>query len=231
MNRRTKTEKRKSHRSVGVSPDLQSALDAIQSDPRAKKALRTLTEAGCDQDALVVNLFLYCGGDSTQVKMALKSGRHFTKRLNDLATQLAKDAKEVERMLGQLKDAGYAIYGFHPMYEKMNEFAEFLTSLHGSFRLGTAQKSGRNKHLIYLVSLVRAATDEPHYKKLAALVGAVKGAASFNEVKAADALRNVVNRHRKTHLAHFLLLVFEARNEVSEWKTTVRKPPAVPEKK
>jgi hypothetical protein len=206
-------------------------LDAIQSIPLAKKALRTLTEAGCDQDALVVNLFLYCGGDPKRIKMALRSARHFAERLNDLATQLAKDAKEVERMLDELKDAGYEIYGFHPMYEKMNKFAEIMVDLYRDFRQGTTQKSGRNKHLIYLASLVRAATDDPHYKELAALVGAVKGDASFNEVKAADALRNVVNRHRKTHLAHFLLLVFEARNEVSEWKTTVRKPPAVPEKK
>ena len=211
-------------RNVGhLSPDLQSALHAIQSVPLAKKALRTLIESGCDQNALILNLFLYCGGDSMTLKMALKSAQHFTKRLNDLASQLQTNASEVDRMLGELKDAGYAIYGFRPMCERMQEFAEFLSSLHGSFRLGTTQKSGRNKHLIYLVSLVRAATDEPHYKELAALIGAVSEKTNLDVVRAADALRNIVNRHDKKHPAHSLILAFEAKNEASEWKTAVRR--------
>jgi hypothetical protein len=224
MNRRTKTEKRKGHRNVAhVSPDLQFVLDAIQSDPIAKKALRTLTEAGCDQNALILNLFLYYGGNATQVKKSLRGARYSLERLSKLATQLEKDASEIKEVLADLRTEGIKIYGFDLLPERLRSFADILPRMRRARQRVAVREQEMTGYLVYLVCLIRGVTGHPHYNELAALSDAVKPRIDCTVVQLADAIRNTVNRYRKSHSADFEMFALESEKEVSGWRARQEK--------
>jgi len=181
---------------ASLHPRLRSVLEAINTVPSAKKALRDLRNAGCDEKAVARDLFYYCGGTQAEVAAGLKVARSWKAELTSAANRLNKDADLVERMIRRLRPM-MEIHG-ETLPANLREFATILSIASKSWKKSTRSvESGRNQHLVYLIYLVKAATGHKHYLEIAKLVSAVRKEIKPDYIALADALRKKVTRYEK----------------------------------
>jgi hypothetical protein len=226
LKKSTDDQKSKS-RIAGASFDVQSAivetLRSIEAVKKPREALQNLTAAGCDQTAILKNLYAYCGpiplARGGKVDVGLRDAREFTPRLGALVKRLKEDADDFERVVNELQEyAGMTIR--LRFAEEVRSKAKFLEVFYEQFRKGRPAISRRNRHLFYLGELVLASTGSPHYEDLAELVSAVQSGKSKMPTRAS--IYRKVSRFRQTESFLASQLKEEAEAEVDEWKVSVR---------
>ena len=187
---------------------LQEALDAINKDPVATKALRTLREIGCDQKYLLELLHAYCGGTREQSAKWMKLAREFRDRLKRDADRLRKSAE----LIDGIKKGTYepmADTRYHEPGDTAGD-VRFLAELLAAEAKGYDENlkgarpnrkgiisSGRTSNLEELVMLIEVSKVSGNpYLLIAPLVAAVRKDVERNYAKLSDRLRKAVERSK-----------------------------------
>ena len=152
--------------------------DHINSHRAARKALAKLLRAGCDKKAILLGIYLYCGGDpekTAMIKRVKKEFGDYKKRILALSQQLREVAQEIEAVEPYFSVSGIVCH-FTPDTSNLKAYAEFLQRLRKEVFRGLASKriSGRDHHIVFLCRTVRLITGRPHYDELAELIYAVR---------------------------------------------------------
>jgi hypothetical protein len=202
---------------------VKETLKSIRSLRTAEKALETLKRAGCDQESILTNLYLYCGpvpmAPDETMDIGLKQAKQFDKRVGALASRLKEDATELKTVAGEWPKYTGGHFSTE-LPSRMHSMAETLELLHGDSKSHRMAISGRNQHLFYLVQLVIAATGDQHYDQLADLIGAVQADPKGKKIPTPASLRKKVERFRARRRALAEGLAGEATAEAAEWKSS-----------
>jgi hypothetical protein len=143
----------------------------------ARDALAILVGAGCDEGAILQNLYLFCGGHAGAMQ-ALRNDLDFgrrKKRLLAIAELLQKTSSEIGIADELLVDIGVYCY-FSPDKSNLETYAVLLRRVAGGVyrRLASKRITGRDQHLVYLSRMILSITGRPHYRELTDLVNATR---------------------------------------------------------
>jgi hypothetical protein len=105
-----KLEKKENDERLPGYRSVNQALAAIESNSKASKALKKLTDQGFDEKRLVQIVFAYCGGSEEQVSGGLEIAKRFADDLDDCWRQLRTVAARVQRLTRELEERGYTLH-------------------------------------------------------------------------------------------------------------------------
>jgi hypothetical protein len=93
-----------------IGTQLEDTLYIIESDSRAREALRFLMKAECNLAVLLQELYLYCGGTSQDFRIWRNQVSHARNELQAISTRLGGDANNIATIAEELLDEAYEPY-------------------------------------------------------------------------------------------------------------------------
>lgn len=167
----------------------------VQSDSSARNALRKLIRRGCDERAILRDLYLFCGGEPAKLKRVKRALAYQKKNIGKIAETLREAAAGIEYAEKHISEAGVECH-FTPDTKNLLAYANLLYRLHERVLPPKKRLSGRDQHLAYLARTIEAVTGRAHYRDLADLVSAIEIAydPKLKKLRGAGALRKLVDR-------------------------------------
>jgi hypothetical protein len=203
--RKEKWEREVLSRQVSRAQAILELEGHIRASPEADTALKTLVQAGCNEQTILWSLYQFCGGSPTEardVKRAFETRRQYLLRVSRRLMRLATDLQTAR---SYLSDMELEIVVPQNLIEQIPSLAAFLNELANTVvkRYAWKRTSGRDHHLVFLAMMIEQATGREHYKELADLVHTIRLAydPTYDETETAETLRNLVDRNRPLDLA------------------------------
>lgn len=167
----------------------------VQSDTYATNALRKLTERGCQEEAILRDLYLFCGAEPQKMKKVRQTLAFQKKRIRSIAETLRQVATDIDYAEKRILELGIKCY-FTPDTDNLLTYAKLLQRIHDRVMPPKKRLSGRDQHFAYLARTVEAITGRKHYRELADLVNAVERGYNPKPLKlrGEQALRKLVDR-------------------------------------
>jgi hypothetical protein len=184
-----------------IAKELTKHFDSVE-QAGARSALSKLMAAGCEERAILQNLYLFCGGDPQAMK-DLRIQMDFAnlkKQILRIAALLESVPSEIQTANKLLTDLGITLY-FTPDSSSLQQFTKLLKQVGQRVLkdLAYGRVSGRDQHLVYLCWMITAATGRPHYQEIADLVASTER--FYNpkpaEIVTADLIRKRVRNYKE----------------------------------
>lgn len=167
----------------------------VQSDSSARNALRKLIGRGCEEKAILRDLYLFCGGEPAKTKRVKKTIACHKKNIGRIAETLREAAAGINYADNHISEVGIKCH-FTPDSTNLLNYAKLLQRLHDRVLPPKKRLSGRDQHLAYLARTIEAVTGREHYQELADLVSAIELVydPKLKKLRGAGALRKLVDR-------------------------------------
>ena len=197
---------------------LEPVLKAIQADAKASASLKRLVTAGCNQDFILHEIALFCGGDPGLEKRA----EHARTQIRAIAARLKKDSDILWRVEWEFMADKYGPhYGpYNDVFghtRAMTDMAQSLTVALSALSRHTHEKTIRNKHLVYLSYHIKAATGQPGYKHIARLIACMPDQ-PVNIKKFAESLYRRIKRQEKQDPDFFRAAKKVVQRDLGTWQ-------------
>ena len=204
--------------SVVLPAELAEVVKKISEINAAKRALKGLVAAGCNERAILECLYRYCCGTPEEVAGAIRSELHFRKRLSTLADEFRHTADNIVGMISALKDRGWTTYGFDEVPHQLKKFARLLDARHKAYSAKLRKDTSLTQELVYLAYLIKERTGAWHYFDIGAMVSAIRGTAKTSNLKRLEEnTGKTIQRFIKDHAEFAEELEAMAVDEVHEW--------------
>jgi hypothetical protein len=209
----SKMERHRDHKDIQKKIDWKCVLlevkQQIERNEISRSAFARLVTAGCDEDQILTDLYLYCGGSSDEIQSLRREIAYRKRHVATTARMLRSTANLLEPMPEWLAEVGWE-YHQPPTSRSLRDYAELLEILWRNLP-PRKRESGRDQHLVALHHHVRSRTSKSHYAELADLVNTVRGLYRPDDEVSCDpeAIRKQIQRHMPVAFSELLYLALK----------------------